>query len=225
VRTASLVIARSSAWIFAESWLSSRATSEIAKRCEAHLRDVGGVVVDQRDAVLVIGGGEVQQVHLHELEVEGVVDDVGDPALEAGVVGEGQHAVLVEDRERPALVGDVVRDRDLRALGDLLHARVRLGVVADLRVVDRGELHELGAVLLVEGRHVRLVLGEVRVDLAVGQQPVVLHVVADLHELDRVPLLGRDLRGGGDHVGHRREVRGDLDQGVLAAPVGGAVGP
>src|SRR5699024_250586 len=131
-----------------------------------------------------------------------------------------------EHLESPALVGWVVVDADLRALGQIVHV---LDVVREQREgfeVDRLEGGDLVALPLDLGVEIRLVLEVVRVDVAVRQRLVRQRVVRVFGDLDvESGILGEVLIDEIEDVTLRHRGRADDQFRDVAVLLADTVGP
>lgn len=82
--------------------------------------------------------------------------------------------------------------------------------------VDVGDANEVGAVFLVVVVEVGLVLEVVRVEAAVRQGDVGLHVVGEFNDLERPALSSEQVFRGIQNLGVRRGRSANLDGGVVA---------
>ena len=90
-------------------------------------------------------------------------------------------SLLLQQRERPAAVGGIVGNGDLRAVGQRGEAAQFLRVGAEWLDVNLAVWHrdELRAGSLVEGVEIGLMLKEIGVQLVFGDLQIGLHVIGE----------------------------------------------
>ncbi|GAA3241307.1 hypothetical protein GCM10020256_64190 [Streptomyces thermocoprophilus] len=132
----------------------------------------GVVAVDDGGVDVVEGARGLGRLQLLELEVLGVLDDVGGGGLVAGAVLEGDEPVGGEQLEGAGLVDGVVGDGDGRTALQLVGLLDLVRVEAERLQVHRDDGHDVGALLLVEVVEVRLVLEVVGAHRAVLRRRV-----------------------------------------------------
>jgi hypothetical protein len=154
-----------------------------------------------------------------ELEVLRIFLNVVDRRLETRVCPELDQAVGLEQQKRPGFVGGIVRNGDLRAVGQRVKRGGLSRVDAQRLVVDGDERNQIGALFRVEVVKIGLVLEEVRVKLAVLQGYVRLHVVGEFPDLELVALARENFS---DDCEYFRMGRGTCADHDFRQPGGGA---
>ena len=104
----------------------------------------GIVAVDNGHVHVLQGGGQQPGLQLLDLEVLGVVHDILDRGLQAGILGQGDETLLLEEQQGAAAVGGVVGDGDLRAVGQSVQRSGLAGVEAEGLIVDGAGADQVG---------------------------------------------------------------------------------
>ena len=153
-----------------------------------------------------------------ELEVLLVLRDVMHRRVRARAFPELQKASLFKEQERAAAVRRVVRDRDGRAVRELVELLDLARVDAHRLDVDAAGVRELHFLVLGnEVVEVRQMLEEVRVKLLVVQRDIRLHIVGELDDFQLVSFLFQERLDRLKDLGVRHGCRADLD-GLGVAP-------
>ena len=192
----------------------------------------GIVAVDDGHIHIAQTDGQLAGFQLHDVQILGVLGDVGLGGGDAGTLLQGDQALLLEQEQGAGLVGGVVGHGDLSAVSQLVDAGGLAGIQAEGLVVNLSGADQVGAVADVELVHVGDVLEVVGVQLTALHRQVGLDVVVELHDLQGDALLSQDALGylqdlsvgggsGADLNGGALQRGGVLHSGGLGVAGGG----
>ena len=186
----------------------------VTSRQQVDLGGIGGV--DDGQIHIVQGTRQLGCFELDNLDLLRVLDDVQHGTVQTDIRLQLDDALLLQQQQRTAQVGRIVRYGDLRAGLQLVDALDLLGVAGDR--IDKGiaDGDQLVTTILDLGIQIGLVLEGVDIDAAIVQRDVWRDVIAEADDFNfqTVLLLG-DFLGDFNHLSLGSGDGADLDVVVL----------